>query len=285
MILDRKIPQFSASAGWIQSAFADLGDLVCEQQYPSLNGAAPGWVAALLMHGSTEGLPNYLENHAKLMEKFESFGILKRGLWSLRSAGTLETCIFRASPLTAYKAKIRTTANRVLTPNAYSRDYLPPNPVSAREACRQIFRIRAAWIAKADRNNALALSTYITLLTVHPLEDGNGRTCRMLLAADTMGGDRCDPVGALAGLLLKSQQSMPFHLSARCARAGDFHMLAECHRSAMAFASVNLTPILLALDKVPSDDCEKQIFWAEQLFMGISKALHQGNSGLGAISL
>ncbi|WP_425478453.1 Fic family protein [Xanthomonas hyacinthi] len=237
------------------------------------------------MHGSTTSLPDYLANHRKLLEQFEGFRSLKRGLWSLRSAGTLDTCVVRAQSLTAYKAKIRTTTNRVLTPNAYSRDYLPPNPVSAREACRQIFRLRAAWTAKAERNNALALSTYITLLTVHPFEDGNGRTCRMLLAADAMGGDRCDPISALAGLLLKGQQSMPFHLSARCARAGDFHMLAECHRSAMTFASANLTPILLALDSVPSDNYDKQSYWAERLFMGITEGLHQGNSGLGTISL
>jgi len=100
----------------------------------------------------------------------------------------------------------------------------------------------------------------------------------MLLSADAMGGRHCDPIGALAILLLKAQQSQPFHLSARCARAGDFNMLASCYRESLRFSQDRLSPLLVSLDRVPSDEYEHQLEWVGRIFSLVFEAFNQGES-------
>lgn len=282
---NRVLPQFSASDDWLNSAFAQIGELVCEEESPELNGAALAWVTALLMHGSTASMSQYLTNYAALTSRLEGYASLRRGLRSLRSSATIVRCTERAAPLTGFMAQIRSGSNRVLTPNAFSHDYLPPNHASAREAIRQIFRLRAKWTHRRDRTAALALSTYITFLTVHPFVDGNGRTCRMLLAADSMGGHRCDPAATLATFLLKSQHSLPFHISAKCARAGDFNMLSNCYRTSLDFTSAHLVPLLVELDQVPPSEHDRQALWAERIFSLVVDAFGQGNSRISSFAL
>jgi len=280
-MLERALPSFSASNDWLKAAFHEIGGLVREGESLELHGAAPAWVAALLMHGSTASMSQYLTNYSALSTRFEGFAALRRGLWALRNSSTIERCVERAEPLSGFKATIRSNANRVLTPNAYSRDYLPPNPEAARDASMQIFRLRAQWGSKGNRATALALSTYTTFLTVHPFVDGNGRTFRMLLAADSMGVGRCNPHPALATFLLKSQQSLPFHISAKCARAGDFNMLAHCYHSSLAFTCSTLSPLLRSLDRIPPGEHREQVRWAEEIFALVFEALNQGNSRVG----
>lgn len=276
-------PPFSASKEWILSAFGDIGGLLGQFDVPAHGGLATSWVAALMMHGSTQCISRFQENYDLLLSRSGGVSQLQRGLGALKASGTYGSCLDRIAKLTGFRASQRTTGCRVLTPNPYSRDYLPPAAVGASEAVRHIFRLRAQYRGSERSDAARALATYITLLTAHALVDGNGRTARMLMVADSIAGSVSRPILPLAALWLKSQRALPFHLSARCARAGDFQMLADSFVSATRVVTDRIGPLLQDLDAVSLDDSITQSRYAAAMHAVVSGSLDHGSPGSGPL--
>ncbi len=258
-------PNFSASSAWIASAFSDLGELISEKECRTFGGAAIPWIVALSMHGSADSVAAYEMNCRQLLSRYSTELALKNALRDIRQASTINSWTERAGRLEGGTSLVRSGFGRILTPNQYSRDYLPPDANRARAASNEIFKLRGQFVSKGCNHVAVALATYITLLTAHPLVDGNGRTARALFVADATVVEQGVSSFALAAVLLKGKRSAEFHLSAKCARAGEFFMLAECFGSALDGIARSVHPILAALTATPFSSFDEQVALAEEI--------------------
>ncbi|HAL21360.1 MAG TPA: hypothetical protein DCP40_01305 [Stenotrophomonas sp.] len=258
-------PHFSASSTWIASAFSGLGELLPGAACPSFAGAVIPWIVALSMHGSSENVAAYEANCRRLLSRYGTERALEDALGFIGQASSISSLIDRTGQLEQEKCRPRNGFARVLTPNRYSQDYLPPDAGRARAASKEIFRLREDSASRDGGRVALALATYISMLTVHPLVDGNGRTARALFVADATTIGAGVSSFALAAILLKTSRSAEFHMSAKCARAGDFCMLAECFRSALDCIAFSVHPILRELAAVPVANFESQFALAREL--------------------
>lgn len=258
-------PNFSASSAWIASVFSDLSELTSERKCQLFDGAAIPWIVALSMHGSGDSAAAYVLNCRQLLNRFSTEEELTNALTGVRQAVTVNSWVERAGRLTGEKCLVRNGFSRVLTSNQYSRDYLPPHAERARAACVEIFTMRGKCSSSGGSHVAMALATYIALLTVHPLVDGNGRTARALFVADATGKKRGVSSFALATVLLRRKRSAEFHLSAKCARAGDFFMLAECFGSILDDIVKTAHPMLTALSAAPFDSFDEQVLVATEM--------------------
>lgn len=104
-------------------------------------------------------------------------------------------------------------------------------------------------------------------MTPHFLADGNGRTARLLFAADTITNLDDDLAPIFGLMMLKSEGSKPFHLAARCARAGDFTMYSTCFATCIQTATSRYGEHvrLVARSVLNADPPQVQIALAERL--------------------
>lgn len=235
----------------MNQAFVELHEGFSTIRAPELECVAPSWLVALLMHNSFQSEEDYLQNHRTLDAQFDE-SKLKAQLWKIARCGTLDSLIRSIRNLTKTDSVVRAHTTRILTPNVYSQQFLPPTPHQAKLATERLFRLRSRY-STGSASIASALATYFVLLTIPPLKDGNGRTSRLLFGADVFSRSRSGMILIIALILLKRQRSEHFHLAARCARAGDFSMLSTCFRETVDIAKAEYLGTLEQLS-APSDE-------------------------------
>jgi len=239
--------RFSASHVWVSSAFGELEAMLedhCQEEADvQVEGLA--WIIALLRHDSFESEERYQENYRSLRARYAGDALSDR-LRLAASGSTLREIMKRACGLTGHSPAVRTSGVGIVTRNAFSADFLPPEPMRAKLAIDAWFERR---LVPAGPNGTIgrALASYLVFLTIHPLKDGNGRMARMLFAADHAQRIANMPRHVLALILLQREQRQPFHLAAKCARVGDFQMLASCYLEALDMASRGFGDLLAEL--------------------------------------
>jgi len=211
---------FTARREWMEAAFEQAAG------YPSESDSAPAscietwsWLLALLMHDSLADVDAYLSAATRLASR-QGENTLARHLRTVSAASSATVLAHRASMLTGLHPRQRHGDIVIHTEHRFTRDFLPPPAPRITQAMVDLFRLRA----RASVNAATRIASYLILLTVHPFRDGNGRTARLLYAADTSAANA--PAENLLGLAwLHGERNARFHLAAKCARAGDFEML------------------------------------------------------------
>lgn len=224
---------FTCSGQWIADAFSQLhlscdvplrGDVTCPLPV----------VTALLMHDSfdhSEAFERNLERH----EWLHAQGMLEPALGRAVSACTLGQLSTALETINCMRPVQRMHGIGIATQNSYSRRFRGPPAVEAIRASVRLFNVRRRHAERSGIERALA--TYLVLLSIHPFVDGNGRTGRMLFAADVLAHDRDAAPRLMLGLILLHRgRGRLFHLAAMCARAGDFSMLATCYSEALSSA-------------------------------------------------
>lgn len=248
---------FTASPQWMAAAFAQAGAVSGTQaQGPEVPDAVWPWLLGLLHHDSLASVHAYRAVVSSLLHRYDGAG-LQRKLRAIASATCLAMLARETAPLSGWHPALRRGAIAIHTSNCFSRDFLPPSPMQAAPAGKACFALRQA--GAHTPNVAARITSYLILLTIHPYRDGNGRTARLLFAADTLSaGD--SPADLLGLVWLHGQRGARFHLAAKCARAGDFDMLFALYAESKAQALQQLrAPIdalsaaLCAGDEVEAD--------------------------------
>lgn len=220
---------FSAADGWIDAAFQEMEAWPWTIDRDETTSGVALMFLGLVMHGSLNGPKEFLENFAKLRCNASSGALMPR-LVSISEARSLSGLLKEICSVTAFEAKIRSQGIRITGRDVFSQGFLPPNASRARLATLRLFEQRRSG-PLGRRSLGFALASYLVLLTIHPLADGNGRTARAMFAADcAVAGLGFWPVLGL--LLMRQERGRLFHLAARCARQGDFTMFASCYEQA-----------------------------------------------------
>lgn len=243
---------FSASKQWIESAFQQAFKLSRpgEEGKCRIGNACTPWVLALLQHDSMDSLKHYYSNVDRL-EKLQVCPANSNILERLSRAPSLGAFSNESRSLVQQRLRMRSERIIVRSPNSLSDGFLPPPAGKAVASSAILFRER---IGKGDRLNVwrARLASYLIFLTIHPFEDGNGRTARLMFAADTLSNNGPQE-DLMALILLHSSASAAFHVSAKCARLGDFCMLFTCFEAARlrahAMFGENLAILESALDR------------------------------------
>jgi len=233
---------FTCCDEWVNAAFVGLQscrDIPVRRDIPDPLPRA----TALLLHDSFHGLEVFEANLAR-QARMQSKGTLEKALGAAFAARTLRKLGKALAPVTGLSPAQRMQGIGIRTRNPHSQRFRAPTAAEAGRAAGRLFEVRRRLLGQYGIGAALA--SYLVLLSIHPFADGNGRTARMLFAADVNALDREAAAHVLLGLvLLHRGRSQLFHLSALCARAGDFTMLATCYAEAMVLAG-GLLPTLYA---------------------------------------
>ncbi|WP_340568360.1 Fic family protein [Stenotrophomonas sp. G106K1] len=224
---------FTCSGQWIADAFSQLR-LSCDVPLRRDVTCPLPVVTALLLHDSfdhSEVFGRNLERH----ERLHAQGMLELALGRAFSACTLGQLSMALETITCMRPAQRMHGIGIVTQNSYSRRFRGPPAVEAIRASVRLFNARRRRSERSGIERALA--TYLVLLSIHPFVDGNGRTARMLFAADMLAHDgHAVPRLMLGLILLHRGRGRLFHLAAMCARTGDFSMLATCYSEALTLA-------------------------------------------------
>ena len=247
-------PHYSTSPKWIKNCFEFLSkELTGVTELARDSGVrddadAPEWTAswilALLMHGS-HCADTFVENHARLISTTTKKGLFEH-LHEISEARKPADMLRAAKPLSGLQGSVRRSTSRIVTRSFYSTNFLPPKAERIPGSLSVIFDLRSRLLHFNDVTGP-SLATYLTFLTVHPLVDGNGRTARLLFAADVLSKNRRNHFLVLALLFMHSNRSQLFHLSARCARDGGFEMIASCFTSSLKMITGDVLSCLSSL--------------------------------------
>lgn len=125
------------------------------------------------------------------------------------------------------------------TDNAFSRDFLPPDSGRAAAAFSALIRYFHAYMATSPgpcASLSLALSFYLSFLTIHPFTDGNGRTARFFFGACASVLEERSPTAILGLALMHRNRGSMFHATAKIARLGDFTPFGNLFRDSLLLA-------------------------------------------------
>jgi len=245
---------FSVSDAWIDEAFQQMDSWSNSLGAEEISPGVAFQLLGLLMHGSLSGPEHFLRNVLELGRRVAMEGLLQR-LVEVAEARTSPDLLRKISLLTGSGAKTRSHGIRITTVDAFSEGFLPPDASRAWKATCRLFERRHQRVG-GRRSIGFALASYLVLLTIHPLVDGNGRTARALFAADCV----ANGLGAwpmLSLMLMQQDQNRLFHLAARCARQGDFGMLVSCYEQADRQARRYFGACLREMYAREGDDCRQ----------------------------
>ncbi len=236
---------FSTRPEWMAAAFAQAR--AWEGGRPpaaSCSDALWPWLIGLLHHDSLVDFATYRGNVSALAARHAADRLRPRMI-AVSAATGIATLARESAALSGLHPTRRRADIAIHTENRFTRDFLPIPAKRLASAAQALFDLRQAGLHTTHATARIA--SYLILLTLHPYRDGNGRTARLLFAADTWAAAG-SPL-ELPGLIwLHGQRNARFHLAAKCARAGDFNMLFGLHAEASAQACRTLAEPLRDLD-------------------------------------
>ncbi len=176
--------RFACSTGWISDQFQQMTPWQPSFQSKFTDIEILPWILGFLVHDSFDSFESYWKNAAK----FAGIGSgdharLLSKLTSASAQDRLDDLIMALRKLTGFRAVVRTGAVRISTRNDFSRGFLPPHSIEAGKAMETLFALRRVPDGSTIEIGR-SLASYMVFLTAHPLRDGNGRSARMLFAAD-----------------------------------------------------------------------------------------------------
>gem|GEM_PF-1356223 len=240
--------RFPCSDAWIDGAFEQLRDWEPKTQPRTFDARAQPWMAAFLVHDSFNGVDDYLENAARF-RRLAASGRLGCSLDAAHRAASFRELKKSLEVLTGLSAFAHRGGMRINTANPFSRGFLPPHPNQAQRAMRRLIALRRELSEARRLSIGGALASYIVFLTIHMLSDGNGRSARMVFAADCLVTMPEISAQRIMGLMMLHQmRGKSFHLAAACARAGDMSMIATCFERAVVDSGPLLEQLAIALE-------------------------------------
>jgi len=183
-------------------------------------------------HDALSSFANYQQILDSLQARYDDPGLATK-LRGVAESSSIAELIKRAYPITGHRGSVRTGDVVITTPNALSAGFLPPDKKNADRAIKDFFARRSEIATEVGPRAGVSVRacSYILLLTIHILKDGNGRLARLLYAADCATAS-ADPYEILALGLLHRERGRSFHVAARSAREGNLSMLLACLRDA-----------------------------------------------------
>ncbi|WP_108755331.1 Fic family protein [Stenotrophomonas sp. YAU14A_MKIMI4_1] len=253
--------RFSASPVWVASFF--------EQASQSATIARPAavvqlgspsvlshWLLGLILHDSLQSYDSYYRSVDSLQQRYDDSALAIK-LSSISSATSIEALCKRGSPISGHRGSVRTGDVVVRTENMFSSRFLPPQKDRAQVALKSWFQLRSSpTMNLASRD--VRLASYLVLLTIHMLRDGNGRLARLLFAADSLQA-LADPIEILTLVCLHRDRGQAFHIAARCAREGDLSMLSACGKEAASFAVDLAGSAIASLERALTEGDAQQV--------------------------
>jgi hypothetical protein len=237
---------FSTRPEWMAAAFAQAHawEGVRQAAAASCCDAVWPWLMGLLHHDSLVDFATYRGNVSTLAARHAADSLRPRMI-ALSAATGIATLARESAGLSGLHPSPRRADIAIHTENRFTRDFLPIPAERLASAVQALFNLRQAGLHAP--HGAARVASYLILLTLHPYRDGNGRTARLLFAADTWAATG-SPLELLGLAWLHGQRNARFHLAAKCARAGDFNMLFGLHADASAQACQVLAEPLRDLD-------------------------------------
>lgn len=146
--------------------------------------------------------------------------------------------------------KLRSGSARLVSDNPLSALFIPPAAGQTAEAVRLVFHWLDHYSRAGERPEQAAyliFMAYLALLTIHPFEDGNGRTMRRFFAARILQAGSPDTIALLGMLLAHRGNSQEFHLATWAFRAGDPEPALRLFDSALGQADRSLGAFVAGL--------------------------------------
>lgn len=257
-------------------AFAQAGTWCSGRPHPeavSGSDAMWPWLIGLLHHDSLASFAAYHAGVSALASRHDGNGLRSR-MAGISAAANIATLARECAPLSGLHPVLRRGDIAVHTDNLFTRGFLPIPAERMAVAVQSFFGFRQAGLHAI--NAAARVASYLILLTLHPYRDGNGRTARLLFAADTWTA-AAPPLDLLGLAWLHGQRNARFHLAAKCARAGDFDMLFALYAESWGQAWQILGVSLRALDAaLRSGDTAAIAAAARALHAAVSLHVRQG---------
>ncbi|HVJ38482.1 MAG TPA: Fic family protein [Stenotrophomonas sp.] len=236
---------FSTRPEWMADGFAQARAW-CSGQ-PAIapySDAVWPWLIGLLHHDSLADFAAYRAQGCALAARHQADRLCPKMLAISVASGVIALAR-ESAPLSGLHPTLRRGDIGIHTDNRFTRGFLPVRAERLAPAAQALFGLRQAGLHTV--HSAARIAGYLILLTLHPYRDGNGRTARLLFAADTWAAG-ASPLDLLGLIWLHEQRNARFHLAAKCARAGDFNMLFALHAEGSAQACNVLAEPLRDLD-------------------------------------
>ena len=265
---------FSTRPEWMAAAFAQAGawEGVHQASAASCSDALWPWLIGLLHHDSLVNFTTYRGNVSALAARHAADRLRPRMI-ALSAATDFATLARESAALSGLHPTLRRADIAIHTENRFTRDFLPVPAERLAPAAQALFNLRRAGLHAP--HGAARIASYLILLTLHPYRDGNGRTARLLFAADTWVATG-SPLELLALAWLHGHRNAHFHLAAKCARAGDFDMLFGLHAESSVQACRCLDTHLRMLDvALHADDADAIFNAAQTLHAAVSLHVRQ----------
>lgn len=250
----RPATRFSARSEWIDDLFSQAVSHTKSDDTKA--GTVASRRSSLLLphaisymhHDALSSFANYQRILDSLHARYDEPGLAIK-LQGVAESSTIAELIKRAYPIACHRGSVRTGDVVIRTPNALSASFLPPDKKNTDRAIKEFFAKRSeiATEVGAVAGVSVRACSYIVLLTIHILKDGNGRLARLLYAADCATAS-ADPSEILALGLLHRERGRSFHVAARSAREGNLSMLLACLRDASKLVEDRMSTSLLTLE-------------------------------------
>lgn len=232
-------PNFTASNKWISDTLEASRHFVLPV-IPEI--PRPEWVFSLVAH--------FLQHSA-----LESASLTEREIWLVLKGDpqafankavryfpchTVDALLQAASRAGDISARLRQSEVRLDSSNPFTAAYRPPPPKELRRAMGHLMqagRVEASRSSNSSEMVGAALGSYFTLLTIHPLRDGNGRTARACFLGSIAKLTSLSPLLILGLCLLHQERNSSFHLAASLARMGEPDAILQIFHSSIEQAA------------------------------------------------
>lgn len=232
--------KFSASNDWLTSVFADTYGVDLDVSVPVVSQRHLPWLLPLLAHDAIGPTPVYEARVKDLGARFDQVALIAR-LQSVSSSVSIAGLARASSKIVGMVPVERRMGNIIIrTSNYFTNQFTPPAVVDMRRASPLFFALRSQYVSGAGDLATCVKSAFISYaaaLTLHPYQDGNGRSFRLLFASD-MATFPDEPASywililAVFRFLFADQ----FHLAAKIFRLGDVNMLFDLFCAAQELA-------------------------------------------------
>jgi len=230
---------FTASDQWIKALLEQASEISFTQPREVAHAQQCFLlILQLFHHDSLQSERAYLNEISLMTDQGQSSSYIV-GLKRWAHAISIDDFMRSGANFTRFPVALRSGGMRIATDNVFSADFSPPTAARAKAALRTLLQFSGLQFEEREGTQdvvGVALAAYCIFLTIHPFNDGNGRTARFYFAACISSFIHQCPFLLLALAMVHRNRGAAFHMATKIARLGDLSALAEIYKESIALA-------------------------------------------------